>query len=177
MSAKTIWTKYRITLYGFLGSLPFALLCVLFYFIDKGGLILPMLYMPGALFGLAMAFALRDYSGNAFFILVLATVEYLIAILLCSKDFDYLAARRISMGGLGAVAFLVTVNAISSIRIQLADYLAGFCVGILTTIFIWWDNFENFSPRFTILSFTLWQTSVAAIINRRVLIAERKSDA
>ncbi len=170
---ESIRTKYRTTLLGFFGSLTFALLCVFLYLIDKGELILLMLYIPGAIFGITMATALNKYCDNFSALFLLAGLEYVAMLFFYSKDFEYLALRRVLMGGLGAILFLQTVRLITTIKLDLKDYFIGFAVGIATTIFIWTDNFESFNTWLTILSIVLWQTLIAAIINRRQLTLDK----
>ena len=87
-----IWTKYKTTLFGLLGSLGFALLCVLLYLFDKGELILLLLYIPGTIFGLAMAVALDRYSDNFGGLFILATIEYLAMVFFCSVIVYFFAA-------------------------------------------------------------------------------------
>ncbi len=166
--------KYRIAIFGLLGGLTFALLCLIISFVD-GGLIFPLLYIPGAIFGLAMKIALKEHSGNSSLLFIFSTIEYLTMIFFCSKDIEYLAIRRILMGGLGAILFLTTIRFFTTIKLDLNDFIAGFVIGIATTIFMWTDNFEFFDPWLMIVSIILWQTLISAIINRRLLILETKT--
>lgn len=175
MTYKLNLSKYKITLFGFLGSLLFAFLCVLLYFFDLGELIFPMLYIPGAIFGFAMTIALRNRSDKHILIFVLSTVEYLAMIFFCFKGFEYLVLRRILMGGLGALIFLFSVNFVTNLKFDFIDYIFGFFIGLVTTIFMWTDNFETINPWLTILSVILWQTFIAMIINRRQLMLENET--
>ncbi len=162
-------TKYKITLYGLLGSIGFALICVLFYLIDFGGIIFLLFYLPGLAFGIIMAKALRQYTQHGLAILTLSTLIYFAMLIFSGKDFEYLAFRRIIMGGLGAVLVLMTVHFTTSIKMNLKYYGLGFIVGIITTFFMWTDQFESFNPWLIILSIVLWQTAIAGITDHAQL--------
>lgn len=167
MTDKLSLSKYNTTLVGFLGSLTFAFLCVLLYLIDLGEIIFPMLYIPGAVFGLAMTIALRNNSNKTSLIFIFSTLEYLAMIFFCLKDFEYLVLRKVLIGGLGALLFLFSISFVINFKFGFIDYILGFSVGVATTIFMWTDNFESINPWLTILSVVLWQTLIAMIINRR----------
>lgn len=168
MGQESFIHKYRTALFGLLGGLTFILLCLLASYIN-GGLVLLMLYIPGSIFGVAMTAAMRKYSDIVVELFLLSTLEYLLMIFLCSKDFEYLALRRFLMGGIGAVLFLMTVHLLSSIKPTLYDYIVGFILGIASTFFMWIDNFEAFDFWRTMFSIVLWQILIAALINRREL--------
>ena len=75
------------------------------------------------------------------------------------------------MGGVGALIFLATIIMATELRLTVIDFVSGFALGTLTTLFMWTDNFQGFDPWLSILSVIAWQTTIAAVINRRVIIA------
>jgi hypothetical protein len=158
---------------SFIGAISFAFVSIVLLLLRKGELVLPLLYLPGSIFGLMMMIALRNYSLNAILLFFLATVEYLLMIFFCSKDYEYLALRRVLMGGIGALLFLLTVKLLTEIRVGHFDIAVSFVIGILTTFFVWTENYESFNPWLMILSIVLWQTSIAAIINRQEILTRR----
>ncbi|MBS0646402.1 MAG: hypothetical protein JSR97_07395 [Verrucomicrobia bacterium] len=159
-----------MTLFAFSGALTFAFICVMMYLLDQGQAIFLLLYTPGLFFGIAMFFALKSHSNSAEIITVLSVIEYVAMIFFCSKDYGYLEVRRILMGGIGALIFLATVIMTTELRLTVIDFVLGFVLGILTTLFMWTDNFQWFDPWLTILSVIAWQTTIAAVINRRIII-------
>lgn len=174
MTYKNIRAKYKTTLFGLLGSLIFAVLCILLYLMGKGELIFPLLYMPGAIFGLTMAVALKEHSGKSGWLFILSSLAYLAMIFFCTTDIEYFVIRRICMGGIGAVLFLAITRGFTSIKLHLSDFVMSFVIGIAATIFTWTENFGSFDPWLMIVSIVLWQTLVAAIVNRRQLIMAAK---
>lgn len=159
--------KFRITYLALKGSVIFALLCLSLSFID-GALVFPLLYIPGAIFGITMAMALKEYSDKTELIIFFSTIEYIAIIFFCSKDYEYLAVRRLLMGGLGAALFLATISVTTTIKLKVYDFIAGFVAGIVTTMFIWTDNYSSFDPWLMVVSIILWQTAIATIINLRL---------
>jgi hypothetical protein len=167
--------KYRVTLLSVSGALTFALICLIMYLLDHGQAIFLLLYTPGVFFGIAMFFALKTYSNFSEMITILSAIEYVAMIFFCSKDYDYLEVRRVLMGGVGALFFLATVILSTEVKLTLTDFLLGFVSGTLATVFMWTDNFQWFNPWFTILSVIAWQTAIAAIINRRIIVMGLKN--
>lgn len=166
------FNRYSITLWGLGGGSLFAAICWLFYLLDHGETILLFLYSAGLFFGIAMFFALRTYTDEVVSVTIFSALEYIIMIFFSMTDLAHPDLRRLGMGGAGALLFLGSLQLTSEIRFRLSDYLAGFLGGIAATFYMWTDNFTSFDPWLTILAIVVWQTWIAAIINRRILLTK-----
>lgn len=76
------------------------------------------------------------------------------------------------MGGIGALLFIGTVGIIYEVPFKALDYFIALVLGIVTTCYMWADDFDWFNISLIITAVVLWQIAMAFIVERRI----RKTD-
>jgi len=142
--------------------------------IINGAMLLICLYPIGLIFGIFITIGITSTNTierfSAFFLILLSLIIYIGYLLLfVSRDIHFnLGLRRVSGSGIAAAVFLLAVQSVFKISFTFFDFALVFSLGVLSTYFIWEDNFEIFDPWFAYLGVAVWQITIAYIIQRRI---------